>query len=441
MKREKSARRLFESVSAVYLILMVTAFLLWPGAAGYISISSAKFTLFLILCGGYAGLMILLHIEETLIGGMELPSPGKLWKGSSWTQRLVLLYLLLTWISALLSPHWPDTVLGVSRNEGALTITLYCLCFLFLSVYARVRPWMLSVLAAALLLFDVLCLVQMMGGNPFGLYPEGMNYFDANVRYSGAYLGTIGNVDHVASFLCVAVPLLWTALLRVKGRQRILWAVTLAVTLVVLLRMWVLAALVGVVLGGTLALPVALPASDHCRRWVAAAAAAVLLLCLAGVYLFDFGSGMLHELHELLRGRGQDSFGSGRLYIWRSVLKLVPERLWLGYGPDTMLLAGIEPFTRVDEALGTVIRARIDTAHNEYLNILFHQGLPALLAYVGALIAAAVKWIRRRNDTVAACAGAAVLCYCVQALFGISVCITAPYFWLALALLDSRKSK
>ena len=96
MKRDQSARRLFESVSAIYLILMMTVFLLWPGTAGYISISSSKFTLFLIFCGGYAGLMILLHVEETLIGGMKLPSPRKLWTESSWTQRLVMLYLLLT---------------------------------------------------------------------------------------------------------------------------------------------------------------------------------------------------------------------------------------------------------------------------------------------------------------------------------------------------------
>ena len=39
-----------------------------------------------------------------------------------------------------------------------------------------------------------------------------------------------------------------------------------------------------------------------------------------------------------------------------------------------MLYGGLEAFTRYDEALGGTIIGRIDVAHNEYLNILYHQG-------------------------------------------------------------------
>lgn len=440
MKKGKDSRSLLERVSALYLVLMVTLFLLWPGTGGYMSISSSKFTAFLVLCGGYAGAMIVLHVEEILIGGMKLPSFRTLLRESSWSQRFAVLYLLLTWVSAFLSPHWPAVVRGVSRNEGALTITVYCLCFLFLSVYLRFRRWMLTALAAALLLFDLLCMVQLLGGNPFSLYPEGMTYFDSGIRYSGAYLGTIGNVDHVASFLCVAVPLLWVSVLRLKGKQRIFPAVVLAATLAVLAGMWVLAGLVGTVLGFLLAVPVVTPVASSGKRKLAIGVAAVLVISFAVVYFFDLG-GMLHEVHELLHGRGEDSFGSGRIYIWREVLERVPGRLWFGYGPDTMLLADIEPFSRVNEALGTVVRARIDTAHNEYLNILFHQGVFALLAYLGMLGSAIIGWIRRGcRSWAGAAAGAAVLSYGIQALFGISVCISAPYLWIALAILD-RESK
>ena len=441
VKKETSSRRLLEGVTSVYLVLMCTVFLLWPGTGGYMSISSAKYTLFLILSGGYAGLMLLLHLEEALIGGMELPLFRTLLTKSSWTQRFVVLYLVLTWLSAFLSPHWPRVLQGVSRNEGALTITLYCLCFLFLSVYTRLRPWMLWAAGGAVLIFDLLSVIQLLGGNPLNLYPEGMTYFDANIRYSGAYLGTIGNVGHVASFFCVAVPALWVAAIRLKGRRRLAAIVVLAMTLAVTVRMWVLAAVVGILLGCILSLPVVLPLTRRKQRTLVP----VILLCLiaagAAVYCFDFG-GTLHEFHELLHGRGEDSFGTGRLYIWRKVAELIPTRLWFGYGPDTMLLANIEPFARVDETLGTVIRARIDTAHNEYLNILFHQGIFSLLAYLGALGTALWGWIRRGRGSVAgAAAGAAVLCYAIQALFGISVCISAPYFWIALAILDGENRR
>ena len=114
----------------------------------------------------------------------------------------------------------------------------------------------------------------------------------------------------------------------------------------------------------------------------------VALAMLAVVYFADLG-GMFHELHAILHGNAEGGFGSGRLHIWKSVLQRVPEHLLFGTGPDTMLYSDIEAFSRYDEVLGGTIVARIDIAHNEYLNILYHQGILALASYLGALIAAA----------------------------------------------------
>lgn len=52
----------------------------------------------------------------------------------------------------------------------------------------------------------LLSLWQLAGGNPLGLYPNGLSYSDAGTAYSGAYLGTIGNTDLLAAVMCVAVP-------------------------------------------------------------------------------------------------------------------------------------------------------------------------------------------------------------------------------------------
>jgi len=99
--------------------------------------------------------------------------------------------------------------------------------------------------------------------------------------------------------------------------------------------------------------------------------------------------------------------------------------------------AQLEAFTRYDPDKGVELVAEIDTAHNEYLNILFHQGIFALLAYLAALGIAAAKWIKHGNTAPAAAAcGASVLCYCIQAFFGISMFLTAPFYWITLGLLD-----
>ena len=158
-----------------------------------------------------------------------------------------------------------------------------------------------------------------------------------------------------------------------------------------------------------------------------------LLLSLAVLYFFDFG-GMLHELHCILRGYAEDSFGSGRIYIWKSVLHRTRERLLFGFGPDTMQRAGIE--------VGKTILAHVDVAHNEYLNILYHQGILALISYFSVLVIAAKKWILGSKDSLLVAAlGAMLFCYSVQAFFSFSMMLIKPYFYLVLALLDGAGDK
>lgn len=415
-----------QKLTKCYLYLMLTVFPLWCGLGGYRSIVDAKYPLFLLLCGLYAAAMLLLTLRTA-------PAPAALWRGASWTQRFIAVYLLFTWLSALLSPYFPETLVGVSRHEGALTITLYCLCFLFVSVYGRAERGMLCALGATVLFFCTVCALQLFGYNPLSLYPVGSTYFDANATYPGTYLGTIGNVDLVAAFLCLVIPIFWVTLLLSRDKRRWWLLLPLSAAVYVLLKMWVLAGIVGVFGGALLALPM-LCTNARSRRRTALALGIGFTGALFVLWRFDFG-GTLHELHELLHGNFDGSFGSGRIHIWRSVLREIPSHLWLGTGPDTMLRASLPPFERFDAVRGVTVVAQIDVAHNEFLNILFHQGIFALLAYLGVLLSASVRCLCSRS-TAAAALGTTVLCWCVQAVFGFSMFLTTPLFFLALALLD-----
>jgi O-antigen ligase len=146
---------------------------------------------------------------------------------------------------------------------------------------------------------------------------------------------------------------------------------------------------------------------------------------------------MLWEAHQILRGSISDSYGTSRIYIWRNVLALVPERPFFGGGPDTLVHYMAAVFTRETET--GVISKSIDAAHNEYLNILVNQGLFALLFYLAALVTSLVKWLKNKEAAAAVC-GAAMLCYCIQAFFGISQSITAIYFWVLWGLSESGLS-
>ena len=101
-------------LTSLYLCLMLTVFLLWPGTSGYAQIAEAKYRLFLWLTGGYCALSVLLWFARP-----------------SLAEWLLLGYLLCSLIACLLSPWREETWLGGARHEGLLTIALYVLSFSF----------------------------------------------------------------------------------------------------------------------------------------------------------------------------------------------------------------------------------------------------------------------------------------------------------------------
>ena len=292
-------------------------------------------------------------------------------------------------------------------------------------------------------LTNLVAVLQLLGQNPLGLYPDGLTYFDAGTAYSGEYLGLTGNADVMSALLTLAIPLLAGYLWYGKEKSRIWLAVPLSLSVLVLLWSKIAAGYVALLAGLVVTIPVLLPKKrQRTAAWCAvigAGAAAVLTL-----FLWEPSGGTLREFHLLLHGESSGSFGSGRLHIWKQVLALAADNLWFGTGPDTLLAAELEGFTRYDESLNMLLVAQIDLAHNEYLNILVSQGLPALLIYLGALGVTLMGWWKqaRSNPLIVVC-GAAVIWYSIQVFFGFSLCATAPLFWAiwALAERECRKGR
>lgn len=432
-KRPGQSLSVLNRISDLYLACMAFLFLLWPGLDGYQNLTQQKAAAFFLLSGLYLGSTVLLRLELALVGGAPLRRQP--FTTHHLPQLLMGFYWLFTALSTLLSPYRDTAFLGTGRYEGFVTISLYCGCFLLLCAYARPAKWLLWVFGAGVSFNCLIALVQLAGFNPLNLYPAGMNYHDGNVLYAGQFLGTVGNVDLLSALLSIAIPVCWIAMVRLRNQLRFLLLIPLSLSLAVLTLAYVEGGILGILAGALLTIPVI--AKRGMRKKLALGAATVIVLCFTSVYAFgSHTSGFLYEASEILHGNFNDQFGSGRIFIWRNVLEVVRERPLLGGGPDTLGLRTDAAFERYDETLGILIRSKVDTAHNEYLNILVNQGLPALLSYLAALILAAVRWVKTapENPTAAICGGA-VLAYCIQAFFGISSLITAPYFWIALACL------
>lgn len=417
----------YQIVTSVYVALIFSLFLLFFDKHGLAAISAAKMRCYYALTLCYIGAVVLLLLVHFILRKLTWAQFCADLKHTPLAAWLILLYLLFTVVSAFLSEY--DTVwLGGGRREGVLTISLYCVSFFLISRFYRPERWHIYVAAAAAAVFCVICIFQKNDINIFGLYP--LTHGLTCAQFNKTFIGTIGNVDFTATFLCVAVPIFWCGILRLKDRRRFLLLLPLLLCLYVLVKINVAAGYVGVCLGTLLTLPVVLPCAKIWRIVVFAAVAALLVAAVIVIYFRKFPQAELRQLHNILHGKIKDSYASGRVFIWRTTLRAAPDHIWFGTGPDTLSMAEFAK-REIYAANGTLQMIRIyDAAHSEYLTILYHQGIFALLAYLGALGVTLTQWVRQANrNAAAAIAGAAVLCYCLQAFFGISQLITSPFFW------------
>lgn len=428
------ALRQLGQLGLAYAAAMCGVYFLYFGAGGYVNLSAAKRTMLYCLSGGYLTLTVLLLGYALGVGALRLSDLRERLRPVRVPVLLLLGYLGATVISCVLSPCAPRTILGCTRDEGLLTIALYVLCAVTLAVFCRPRRWLLWVLGAAALAQSVLAALQLSGANPLGLYPAGDDFFTTGARFAG----TLGNIDLLGAWFCAAIPILAVGLLRGRSRTRFLLAVPLAAAVYACLRVGVLASFVGIGAGLAISAPFVLRLS---RRGTVRYYICLGALCLAAAILCYFLP-QAGQVHRMLHGEFDPSFGSGRIYIWREVLARCRGRWLFGWGPDTMALADIPPFTRFDPAQGVTVTAAIDAAHSEYLNILYHQGVFALGFYLAALGVILIRAARAaKTDDACAILGAAVLCYAIGALFGISQLSSAPALWLSLGLLTGALRK
>lgn len=427
-----------EKVTTAYLMGMTVFYLLYSGSNGYAGITEAKWTMFAALSCVYiiAALLAVWYASAEKRGSLTVaPFRGIL----GVEEKLMAVFLGATALSAVFSVDVKTAFWGAGRCEGFVTIALYVIIFFLVARWGTADRRILWAVGIGVTLCGMVAVLQFFGLNPLSFYPAGMNYYDGNKLYLGEYLGTVGNVDILSALLCLVIPACWISLVVLKPREKWLLLVPLGISLVVLLKMFVAAGILGVFGSALLTIPV-LAKKRKMRRILGLSVAAVIVLGLVGVYLWG-GSvgGFVAEASQLMHGNFDDRFGSGRIYIWKEVLKIVPDRMLLGGGPETLGLRNDAVFERYDEELNVLIQTTVDVAHNEYLNILVNQGIIALAAYLGALLWAAKGWITHASeDPVVAICGGAVLGYCIQAFFGISSPITSPFFWIVFALLVRR---
>ena len=478
--------RLSERIIDVYLITMLLVFPLFFGFSGYGAVTLSKFVFLLTATVLWLAALIVAAALRRLV----LPRLSPV----MWAALAAAAVALLSW---LFSGDLPRSFVGAGRYDGLLTLLVYVLIFLGVTVYSRPKLLHARAFALAVSLCLLVALAQLAGGNPLGLYPGDWTFFDHGIQYSGVYLGTIGNTNILDAVLCLALPL-FAGLYITLDRWEFLIPVALAVPVLLksggdgaYLALLVIA-LVGPVLlltnldrirrtlrlASLLLLAAALalwwqpeigvplrfvyaravgwlvlaapvcnalshlplpksfsPAPLTLRIVFAALAGACVIAGLAVVLRWNGESGTVYELQRILHGELDDSFGSSRIRIWRACLALVPERPLLGHGPG-MLAAKLDvEFSRYVPETGETLRSYADNAHNVYLGVLVNTGLLGLAALLAQLAMAGREAAKRLDDPLRLALALGLLCAAVHGFFGLGLCLSQPLFWICLGLL------
>lgn len=143
---------------------------------------------------------------------------------------------------------------------------------------------------------------------------------------------------------------------------------------------------------------------------------------------------MFTQIVDVSRGKIEDNYGTGRIYIWKNTLEVVPKYLIHGVGIDRFAYAFGDGFLILPDT-----GAMIDKAHNEYLQILVTEGIFALITYICFLIIIiknAFKYIKHNKTLIPLLI--ALIAYLIQAFFNISITRLSPIIFILMGLLYTR---
>ena len=130
--------------------------------------------------------------------------------------------------------------------------------------------------------------------------------------------------------------------------------------------------------------------------------------------------------------KAEDSFGTGRIYIWRNTIPKIKEHFWFGVGIDNYLNAFDKPL--IDKKSN----GYVEKAHNEYLQIMLCEGVITGIVYIGFIMGVGVKNIKTKDNIYYALL-LGFACYSIQAFFGISITRVSPIYFIVIGLLIGNK--
>ena len=448
MDQEQSKNRIAFSpyrITDIFIYVMLAGLPLWFDRGGYTNLTTSKYLFFAVA----TGIWLILVTVSALVRKEKISMSADKW--------IVVFLVIVAFLSSLFSPYQEDVWMGSGRYNGFLTIVMYGILYLGVSSYGSPKMSYIAVLITSLAVCSIVGIFQLLGYNPFHLFPGDWNYYDKGIYYSSEFLGNVGNVDLFGALLSAAIPAAVAAALFGNGKSSLLMLIPVSLCLFVGLEIWVSSMILGLLTGFAVVVFLCVRKKDSVDKGRILPVIIVLLLTVLLSALISFQEGKAtvgihretavestetqetNDLEKIAEGDWEKA-GSSRLGIWKMLLDTVPEYPWLGSGPGSTAKRAEMVFERYVPETGNTLKARVDNAHNEYLEYLVGEGILGLTLYL-LLIIFTIRRFRKETDAKKIMLIPAMAGYWVQSFFGLGLVLVLPVVYIFWALVASKKEE
>ena len=188
-------KNILAKITEVYIVVMIMLFPLLVDSTGFFRILEAKYSYFLIINTIYISVLFITILYYWYFKNTNIFKEIRIHK----IQWAVIVFLIINIISTILSPFLKEYNLfvGVGRAEGLISITLYCLSFLNITMFGEFKERYIVYFSVASIMVSSVAILQYIGFNPFNMYQNGIG------THNVSFIGTIGNIAFVSAFYCI----------------------------------------------------------------------------------------------------------------------------------------------------------------------------------------------------------------------------------------------
>jgi hypothetical protein len=265
-----------------YVFLMLLMFPLFTGFRGYAATTVSKYLFFTVVTALWLVVLAFFTVKDRLRFGKPTAR-----------QICALIFMALCCLSWALSPYRWESVIGSGRYDGLVTLLLSALIFLGVSAYGSFRRCHAVAFAVSITLCCLVALLQLFGFDPLWLFPGDLCYYDSNIRFSGEFLGTVGNVNLLSAMLSLAIPLFFALAADDGRRASLLYNIPLFFSTLILAMSKVSGGALSVAVCALIAPALLLCSMPRLRRGLVSAGVCLLALSVTFAFHADYGEGVL----------------------------------------------------------------------------------------------------------------------------------------------------